>query len=107
MAKRRSHVRGHLADDSGLLAAALVGYEQQRSEIVERIGEIRRELGGRASAAAPNDAVSGRKRVMSPAARKRIAEAQRKRWAAQRERQGTSSAKETLGSRRRPGQLDG
>lgn len=96
MAKRTSHVGGHLKGDPGLLAAALVGYEQQRDDIIERIGQIRRELGGRDSAAAPNEAVSGRKRTMSPAARKRIAEAQRQRWAAYRKGQGPTSGEKVV-----------
>ncbi len=77
---------GHLTGDPELLAAALVGYEQQRLEIVERIGEIRRQLGVRSSGTA-NHTAPGGKRTMSPAARKRIAEAQRKRWAAYRKEQ--------------------
>ena len=96
MVKRRSHVGGHLAGDTGLLAAALVGYEQQRSELVERIGQIRRQLGGRVTAATLNDTVPGRKRTMSAAARKRIAEAQRKRWVAYRKGQEPTSEKKTL-----------
>ena len=86
----------HLTNDAGLLVAALAGYEQQRSELVERIGEIRRQLGGRASAATSNDTVPGRKRTMSAAARKRIAEAQRKRWAAYRNGQEPTSEKKTV-----------
>ncbi len=86
----------HLIDDPGFLAAALAGYEQQRSELVERIGEIRRQLGGRDSAATSNDTVPGRKRTMSAAARKRIAEAQRKRWAAYRNGQEPTSGKKTV-----------
>lgn len=93
MAKRKSHVGSHLTDDPGSLAAALAGYEQQRSEIVDRIGEIQRHLRGRASIATPNNAVLGGKRTMSGAARKRIAEAQRKRWAAYRKGQNPSFAR--------------
>ncbi|SRR5579885_2838666 len=75
------------ANDPELLAAALVGYEQQRSEITEKIAEIQRQLGGRAgrgSEVSANGAAPARKRTMSAAARKRIAAAQKKRWAAYR-----------------------
>src|SRR5690348_18114583 len=100
MAKRRSNLGGRLTGDPELLAAALVGYEQQRSEIVERIGEIQRQLGGRAPAATPNDAAPGRKRTMSPSARKRIAEAKRKRWAAFHKAQEPGAEKRTVAVQR-------
>jgi hypothetical protein len=72
-------------EDHDLLAAALVGYEQQRSEIEGKIAELRRRLGGRwASVPAGSSDVTqpARKRRMSAAGRRRIAAAQRKRWAA-------------------------
>ena len=74
--------------DPDLLRAALLGYEQQRSALVEKIAELRRQLSRRAAAdgvAVSSDVpgVAGRKkRTLSAAARNRIAEAQRKRWAA-------------------------
>ena len=72
--------------DADFLAAALVGYEQQRSEIEGKIAELRRQLGGRAVRAAVGSSdgtrPAAKKRTMSAAARKRIAAAQRKRWAA-------------------------
>ncbi len=85
MARTRSSVSGRLTNDPELLAAALVGYEQQRREIIEKIEDIQRQLGGqgiRSGASTTNGALPARKRTMSAAARKRIAEAQRKRWAA-------------------------
>ncbi len=66
---------------------ALHHLERERDEIQGRIDRIRRQLGGRlsGSAATPGNssAVSSepRKRVLSEAARKRIAAAQRRRWA--------------------------
>ena len=72
-----------MPNDQSLLQAALIGYEQQRAEIEQRITDLRRQLGGRQGTAAGSAAsavrVTGR-RQMSVAARKRIAAAQRKRW---------------------------
>jgi hypothetical protein len=85
MPKTRSD-RG--AADPDLLSAALLGYEQQRSAIVDKIAELRRQLGRRGAAngvAIPADAVRvpvRKKRTLSAVARNRIAAAQRKRWAA-------------------------
>jgi hypothetical protein len=78
--------------DADFLAAALVGYEQQRVEIEKKIAELRRQLGGLRVSATAGGAVSTdggppairKRRQMSGAGRKRIAEAQRKRWAAAR-----------------------
>jgi hypothetical protein len=68
--------------DKALLEAALIGYRHQAEEIAEKIADIRRELGGKSPVAAPKAAPApGKKRAMSAAARKRIAAAQKKRWA--------------------------
>lgn len=78
-------------DNTALLEAALEGLELQKSRVEEQIAEVRRMLGGKASkpvkgspvtAVAP--AAATKKRELSPAARKRIAAAQKKRWAAYR-----------------------
>ena len=81
----------HTAVDKSILEAALLGLEQQKAEIDAKTAEIRRRLRGLGSVgapkaeAAPAAAPAGRtKRVLSPAARKRIAAATRKRWAAYR-----------------------
>jgi len=65
--------------DSSTLQAALVGYQHQLTTIVQKIAEIRRGLGGRATSLAATGVSP--KRVLSAAARKRIAAAQRARWA--------------------------
>lgn len=84
------------ADDLATLQMALVGYELERQKIEDRIKEIRALLGGRrtplpsalpAGAAAPQP----RKRNLSPAARKRIADSQKRRWAEHRKK--TAQAK--------------
>ncbi len=64
--------------DYSLLEAALIGYEHQRELLAVKIAEIQRQLGN-APAAASDEAP--KKRSMNEAARKRIALAQRKRWA--------------------------
>jgi hypothetical protein len=72
-----------------LLAAALEGLELQRQRIDEQIKEVRVMLGQvrakrekAAMAAATKPAVAKRPaRRLSPAARKRIAAAQKRRWA--------------------------
>ncbi len=72
--------------DQTLLEAALVGLQQKRSEIEERISELKRQIGhgGTSPGAAQQDSgAPARKRPrLSAAARARIAAAQRKRWAA-------------------------
>lgn len=68
---------------------ALVGYQIERDKIEQKIRDIQAQLRGKA-APAPSSAVEskapGVKRVLSPAARRRIAAAQRKRWAEHRKR---------------------
>jgi hypothetical protein len=62
-----------------ILTAAIAGYEQQKRDIDERVAALRQMLHSNGTVpAAP--ATNGR-RPMSAAARKRIAAAQRKRWA--------------------------
>ena len=71
--------------DSETLQAALVGYQHQLDQIDAKMTELRSMLKGEAPAgavlakAAP--AAPGGKRPLTAAARKRIARAQRKRWA--------------------------
>ena len=75
--------------DTTLLQMALVGYEAERQKIQAKIAELQRQLGGRSgrapTAVADAPAKRGRRR-MSAAARKRIAEAQKKRWTAYRKK---------------------
>jgi hypothetical protein len=74
-----------------ILIAALQGLELQRDKLDEQIAEVRALLGrkvGRPAKVAVSNVLSvaavssGRKRVLSSEARKRIAAAQKKRWAA-------------------------
>jgi hypothetical protein len=79
--------RGKRKEDLVMLEMALIGYQQQKLKIDEKIHEIEARLKGKSSAvaAAPAKKAVGRpkgvKRVLSAAARKRIGAAQKKRWA--------------------------
>lgn len=84
------------SQDTTMLEMALVGYEFQREKIDEKIREIRAMLGGsRAKAASATDetarsvkaAVPKKRRTLSADARKRIAAAQKRRWAEHRKNQ--------------------
>lgn len=70
-------------NDPGLLEAALEGLMLQRQRIEGQIREVRALLGRRRAGSSVAEApVPGiRKRELSEAARKRIAAAQKKRWA--------------------------
>ena len=69
--------------DTATMQMALIGYEVEKQKIEGQIREIQALLGGRrAKVASPGSSGQPRtRRVMSAAARKRIAAAQRKRWA--------------------------
>ena len=83
-----------------LLEAALEGLKLQRERLDEQIMEVERMLRGRggtrqARAEQPGPAAksAGQRRQLSPAARKRIAAAQKKRWAEYRKQSdGSESA---------------
>lgn len=64
--------------DNSLLEAALIGYQHQRELLAAKIAEIQLQLG---NAPATASVEKPKKRVMNAAARSRIAQAQRKRWA--------------------------
>ena len=74
-----------------IIAAAIEGFEAQKSRIDTQIAELRTLLtGGPGEAAAASDSPGRRK--MSAAGRKAIAEAQRKRWAAKKAADGSAPA---------------
>ena len=90
--------------DKMLLEAALQGLELQRQKIEDQIRDVRSRLGGPgrrpAAAAGPATAPArkrGGRRPLSAEARKRIAAAQKKRWAAFRKQTG---AKKATGSKK-------
>ena len=81
--------RGRSVADVTTLQMALVGYQYEKQKIEERIREIEAQLKGKHAApasAAVEKKAPGVKRILSPAARKRIAAAQKKRWAEHRKR---------------------
>jgi len=67
--------------DRTTLEMALVGYEAEKVRIQAVIAELQAQLGGNPDGAGSTQ----KKRTMSVGARARIAEAQRKRWAALRQ----------------------
>lgn len=80
--------RGRNIQDVNTLQMALVGYQIERQKIEDKIREIQGQLKG-GTAVLPEAAVTKRtgvKRVLSPAARRRIALAQKRRWAEHRKR---------------------
>ena len=81
-------------EDLTTLQMALVGYQVERQKIDDRISEIQAKLKGKhvALPSAPGEKKAVVKRILSPEARKRIAAAQKKRWAEHRKR--VAAAKE-------------
>ena len=63
-----------------ILAAALVGFEAQKSRIDARIADIRQMLDGRHPPQAGQSETATPKRRVSATARRRMAKAQRLRW---------------------------
>ncbi len=77
--------------DKSLLTAALEGLELQKQRIDEQIQEVKQQLGAKTTATSTSAAPAKktRKRVLSAVARKRIAAAQKKRWAEYRKQKQT------------------
>ena len=75
--------------DTSLLSAALEGLEMQRRRVEEQIAQVRAALGGRKlrSSSGEVPARPVKRRELSPEARKRIANAQKRRWAEYRKKQ--------------------
>jgi hypothetical protein len=80
--------RGKGNQNAAILEYALRHLEMERDEIQAKIDHVRRQLGSKTAgssatqaAASSNGSEPRRKRVLSEAARKRIAAAQKRRWA--------------------------
>jgi hypothetical protein len=87
--------RGRNTQDLTTLQMALVGYQLEKQKIENKISEIQGQLKGKKVVLSTGGkADSGVKRVLSPAARRRIAAAQRKRWAEHR-KQAAQTAKQS------------
>jgi hypothetical protein len=69
--------------DRTILEAALIGIEAQKKQLDERAAQIRQMLDGNQTEAttASSETAPRKRRKLSAAARKRIAEAQKARWA--------------------------
>ncbi len=83
------------SSDHTTLQMALIGYELEKERITAKIKEIQAQLGGSKStgtAAVAKSEGEPKKRVLSAAARKRIAAAQKKRWAEHRKKVAASKA---------------
>jgi hypothetical protein len=92
------------AIDSRILQAALEGLQAQRQRITDQIDRVRERLGSRqAEPAAPEAAAPAtpKKRRLSAAGRKAIAEAAQKRWAAQRKREAEEAKHQAEAQARR------
>jgi hypothetical protein len=83
-------------NDNEILEAALIGYQHMRDEVERKIAELRGRIGAQpASRQMPSGAIPGKpapKRILSAAARRRIAMAQKRRWAAYKKEHGTKAA---------------
>ena len=77
------------ASDPAFLEAALEGLLLKKQQVEEQIREVKALLGRRrgSTSSAGSTPVAQTKRELSPAARKRIAAAQKKRWAEYRKAQ--------------------
>jgi hypothetical protein len=96
-----------MSADPSILQAALIGYQYQRDQIDAKMAEIRRELGGKAAGVkrsglpATGTPGTSAKRVVSPAGRRRMAAAQRKRWAAVKAAKPAEPAKQPAPKKRK------
>lgn len=70
--------RGRSNEDQAMLEMALIGYEHERERLDANIAELQARLKGKSAAPAKS---AGGKRTVSPTARKRMAAAQKRRWA--------------------------
>jgi len=84
--------RSGSTEDLSTLQMALVGYQIEKQRIESKIQEIQARLKGKAPVAAAAEKPEGVKRILSPAARRRIAAAQKKRWAEHRKRAAAAKA---------------
>lgn len=75
-------------EDTTTLQMALVGYQVEKQRIEAKISEIQAQLKGKRNSVSPSaeQPETRTRRQLSPAARKRIAMAQKKRWAEHRKR---------------------
>jgi len=82
-----------------IITAAILGFEEQKRHIDSRIGELQAMLSGGPAARA--DTPTHKRRKFSAAARRRMKEAQQRRWARIRGESGSPAAKEPAKPKRR------
>jgi hypothetical protein len=92
--------------DTEILEAALIGFQHMRDQLEDKIAALRSQVGGQANArpARASAAPAGeapKKRTMSAAARRRIALAQKKRWAAYKAQHQPAAAPKATRKRRK------
>ena len=85
--------RGKNVEDSTTLEMAIIGYQIEKEKIETKIRELQAQLKGKrvAMPSAAAEKKTSVKRVLSPGARRRIAAAQKKRWAEHRKRAAAAS----------------
>src|SRR4051794_39439306 len=90
--------RGRSTEDVSTLQMALVGYQIEKQRIESKIQDIQSQLKGR-HATLPSmsggETKTPVRRELSPAARKRIAMAQKRRWAEHRKRAAQAAKAQT------------
>ena len=75
-----------------IIYAAIAGFEAQKKHIDTQIAELRGMLDGSRPEAVTSEPAKRGRRKLSAAARARIAEAQRKRWAAAKQQAGPAAS---------------
>ena len=85
--------RARNVDDISTLQMALVGYQIEKQKIEDKIQTIQAQLKGKKVSlpSSSDGAPAPAKRYLSPAARKRIAMAQKKRWAEHRKQKAAAA----------------
>src|SRR5689334_20052333 len=84
-----------------ILNAALENLTSKRQQLDEQIAEIRQLLGGSTDRASPTAEPATRKRTISAAGKRAIAEAQRRRWAAKKAESAPTAAPKAAKPKRR------
>jgi hypothetical protein len=84
--------RGKSNQNTAILEYALRHLERERDEIQAKIDHVRHQLGSRTPAVPAISSESPGKRVLSESARKRIAAAQKRRWAEHRKAKAKAAA---------------
>jgi predicted anti-sigma-YlaC factor YlaD len=71
----------HMPISKSIIEAAIVGFEQQKRQIDDQIAELRSMLIGKATETEPPQAIPGKRKKLNAAARRKMALAQKARWA--------------------------